>query len=238
MADEILNPMKLYIQAGNLPDGMISNESFAEAVRAALVRYSDDSSREVFGGIAGEGGSVFDLSDSGLTGWDEEASAVTRVDHPWVIGEDNKLDFDSWEVVQDPTAGKSLHLIQGAAEVGSIIRVGYTVEWAEGTVPARHIPPVAKLAAANVARMLGARTAQSGESIISADSFHSTSTSQQWMNLAKAFEGQYEEGIGLGSDSGGGSGCGSGGTVKPAGVVWPMSTDGDVHNGLGSLTHD
>ncbi len=203
MAEEILTPAKFYVQADNSPSDFLSPESLTQAVAAALVRYGMDDPNETLGQFPGAGSSHYDLSDQVLPGWVEAESSVTMVDYPYSLGGSNILDDSRWAVIEAPGTGKTLCFLDGTPQASESIVVKYSIPWTEDAVPARHIPPVAKLAAANMARMMAARRAQAGESTLSADTFGRPSDSQIWLSLAKSLERQYEEETGLvGADDG------------------------------------
>lgn len=224
MASEILTPMKLYLQSGNGLESLSGmTDGLTQAVASALRRYGQDVPRIAQAVMTGDGESIYDLSAQVAT-WEEGASSIVRVDYPWVVGEDTQLRFDEWEVIDNPGIGESLHLIHHDPASTEYIRIRFSVAWTEATVPAKHIDAVAKLAAAGACRMMAARTLQAGESTYSVDRFHAPTASQNWLTLAKMYEGQYEEAIGLGSDGdlGSGGGGSGGSSTRAACCVFPV----------------
>jgi len=226
MTDEIRTPSLLYVQTLNLSDGFLSTENIDECILSALRRYSSDLPKDIFGIIDGDGTSVYDVSAASIVGWVENDSFISRVFAPWSLDNANEIENNKWSTEEDPTTGKNIVLKEIAPAVGDSIRIQFSGEWAENTVPARHISSVAKLAAASMCRMLASRAAQQGESTIGADTFSSTTEAEQWRSLARDFESQYKAGIGLGSDSGT--------DVEGASVEFQL--DPDSNQGLGKLS--
>jgi hypothetical protein len=191
MANEVSTPAQLYIQAANLPTNWLPSGNITEAVAAAMARYDQDSPRVKYDEISGDGGQDYDLS-AVAGSWDEDSSQVLGVDYPWSLGTDNELDWDDWEVWEDPTNGATLYFQNHTPAATESFRLQYTIAWTEGTVPSKHLRAVAKLAASEMARMIAARRAQTSESTINADIVTGQSETQQWLTLAKALLADYE----------------------------------------------
>lgn len=229
MADEILTPAVAMISGGNFPTagtGFLPTGSRTIAVADALARFSKDKPNVAFGAVAGNGTELIDLSTAFAT-WVEAFSVVTAVDSPWIIGEDNQLDFEDWLVVDHPTTGKTLWLKDRAPPATETVRVAYTVLWTEATVPEIYLYSVARLAAAGMARMVAARMAQSNESTISVDTFRTGTAAGDWLRIAKDLEAQYAAEVGVGSPADKDAG--------PAAACIVMSFDADTGHGYGKL---
>lgn len=233
MANEILTPAGYYVQASNLPTGWLSPDSQSRAVADALLRFGRDFPRRVVGEFAGNATELYDLSTLSLTGWTEGISTVSLVEYPLTDGIDKRLDASAWDVYDDLTLGSVLRFAEYEPASTETIRIIYSVAWTESTVPANRIGPVAKLAAANMARMVAARFAQEGESTVTADVFNRSSASDRMLALARHLESQYEEEMGLSAGEEG-QGAGAAGVAPACSFTNLEPTTG---HGYGRLTH-
>lgn len=205
MADEINAPAFQFISGGNLPTGSTEAEKFlpaanrTTAVADALSRMDRDRPRAVTYVFNGAGSGAFDLS--GATSYVDAESSVLAVHYPWVMGEDRLLDFDDWDVLQNGVALDTLYLYDREPAAGEQVLVEFTAPWTEATVPASLKYKVAKLAAANMCRMIAARMAQSNDNSINVDTFGRNTAAGDWLRMAKDFEAQYSEALGLSKTS-------------------------------------
>lgn len=202
MANEILTPAMQFISGANLPTGFIDSSHQATAVAAALERLNGGRPRILWNTLTGAGASTFDLST--LTGYTDRVSVVQAVFYPWVLGneDDSEIDLDYWSVIQDPTTGDTLYLRQRTPASPEKVLVQYTTTWTEATVPVLLVYKVAKLAAANLCRMIAAKMAQSNDSTISVDTFGRNTAASDWLRMAKDFESEYERAMGASADDG------------------------------------
>jgi hypothetical protein len=206
MADEIRTPALHFISGANLPTGVTEAEQFLPssaqqtAVAEALSRLDRDRARVLVSEVAGSGQTTVDLST--VTGWIEGASDLLEVDYPFTFGEQHTLDFASWDVLTHSVNGDTLCLFESQTiGAGESAQLKFSVPWTEATVPATLKYKVAKLAAANMARMIAARMAQSHESTIQVDTFGRNVAAGDWDRIAKALEKEYRESMGLDKDS-------------------------------------
>lgn len=212
MANEILTPAYQMVSGANLPTeggGFLPAVNQATAVASALQRFDRDKARTLNEAVTGDGTAIYDLSASLSAAWDEDSSAVVLVDYPYTLGDDNIVTTEKWKVVDAPTTGKTLYFTESTPAATETIRVEFSSPWTEATVPSAYRYSVAKLAAANMARMIGARMAQSNDSTIAADTFSNNSAARDWTNIAKEYESQYVNELGLGKDSTVKAACGS-----------------------------
>lgn len=206
MANEILTPALQFISGVNLPttgDGFLPTVNQQTAVAAALERLDGGRPRVVWSAITAPGATAtFDLS--ALTGWVDTISEVRAVYWPWVLGneDDSVLPREQWAIIQDPTNLDTLMLRECTPASGEKILVEYTILWTEATVPSTLKYKVAKLAAANMCRMIAARMAQQNESTIQVDTFRGNTASGDWLRMAKEFEAEYERAMGGAADDG------------------------------------
>ena len=205
MANEILTPAWHYISGANLPTGVTEAEQFlpasaqATAVADALSRLGQDVPRLLRVTFPGAGAASCDLST--LAGYVEGVSVVTEVSYPWVLGQDNRLEYSSWDVLIDPVNGESLYLYGRVVATGSDCLVTFTAPWTEAAVPSHIKYKIAKLAAANMARMVAARMAQSHDSTINVDTFGRNAAAGDWARIAKDLEAEYRSGLGIGNEA-------------------------------------
>jgi hypothetical protein len=233
MADEILTPATRYAQTSNLPAGWYTLADMQEAVAAALQRFTDDRPRIAVDGFVGDGTDVYDLSTKVAGGsWDEDTSRVVDVAYPFSAADENLLESEEWHVVELPTVGKSLHIKSGAPAATDYVRVRFTASWTEAAVPARFRSAVAMLAAAAYLRMIAARYAQSGESLLGADAFNRGGAAQTMRSLARDYEDKYAA---LVVGATGASGDGAAGAAALAPSVVFVSAPLDGQRGAGPL---
>lgn len=201
MADEIKTPALHFISYGtNTMTDLLPAAAITSAVADALLTLDHDKPRLASVLVAGAGLSYSDLSAS-AAGWVEGVSELLQVDNPYVLGEENPVEFEDWEIVVDPTTGENL-VLQGGRTIasGTSARLIFTVQYTEATVPATLKYKVAKLAAANMARMIGARMAQSNDNTIAVDTFGRNIAAGDWARIAKDLTQEYRESMGLGKD--------------------------------------
>lgn len=203
MADEIRTPALHFISGANLPtdgEGFLPTVNQATAVAEALSRLDRDRPRVLYAEVSGTGASTVDLST--VTGWQEGLSDLQAVDYPHTFGELHPLDFESWDVLTHSTNGDTLCLFESQViATGESAQLKFTSPWTEATVPATLKYKVAKLAAANMARMIAARMAQSHDSTIQVDTFGRNIAAGDWDRIAKALEKEYRESMGIDKDS-------------------------------------
>lgn len=202
MANEILTPALQFISGGNLPTNFLDSAHQATAVAAALERLDGGRPRVKWATLAGTGISTFDLSD--LSGYVDTVSVVQAVFYPWVLGNEqtSEIDLDEWSVIQDPTDLDTLYLDGRTPNASEVMLVQYTILWTEAAIPALLKYKVAKLAAANMCRIIAGRLAQSNESSIQADTFRGPTAAGDWLRMAKAFEDEYARSMGGSADDG------------------------------------
>jgi hypothetical protein len=201
MADEIKTPALHFISYGsNTVTDLLPAAAMTSAVTDALLTLDRDRPRTANVLVAGAGLSYVDLS-SGAAGWVEGVSDVLEVHNPYVLGEEHEVDFEDWEVLADPTMGDTLLLREGRTiAAGTSARLVFTIQYTEATVPAILKYKVAKLAAANMARMIGARMAQSADNTIAVDTFGRNISAGDWARIAKDLTQEYRDAMGLGKD--------------------------------------
>lgn len=202
MASEILTPALHLISGANLVAlgaDFLPSANQATAVAAALERLDGDRPRIVTYAFTGAGSQAFDLS--GATGWLDGVSQIQSVHCPWVLGTDSEMDLDDWDVLQDPVNLDTLYLYTARPSASEQVLIYYSVPWTEGTVPTLLKYKVAKLAAANMARMMAARFAQGADGTINVDTFSRNSAAGDWTRLAKDLESEYEKAIGTSSEA-------------------------------------
>lgn len=176
--------------------GKLSNpEDFDRNIGAALNRYSAHRPYVLVADVTGNNGHDYSLP----TGWSEGFSIVKAVEYPVGNVPADYIDSDEIEIYQSP-AGKKLRLKADAPSVSETFRVSYTALRTYETVAASDIDAFVWLSAALCLEELATAFAQSGDSLIAADSVDYRDKTQRFASRAKRLMQLYKEQMGLKDD--------------------------------------
>jgi len=182
---------------------------YAAAVTEALKRYSKHRPRIICEDLTGNGSHDLALP----AGWTEGISAIVSVEYPVGTFPETLLESNDWAEYLTPE-GKKLRLADYAPSAVETVRVLYQTLHSEVTLPATDVEAVANLGASICLRLLAALYGQTSDPTIGADVVNYRSKADEFRRLADAFEAQYNEHLGIGSQA---PVTGAMSTVKPAG---------------------
>jgi len=170
------------------------------AVNAAMKRHSKHKPRKVVEDISGDGG--FDYAVSSFASWSDGFSVIKEVEYP-VDDTDETPDIlqdDEWMLYEKP-AGDCLRFKENRPTASEEFRVTYTAlhtcSDSACTVKTFDEEAVQALCAAHFCDMLSTYYAQTGDSIINADSVDHKSRSRDYAARAKTYRKTYFDHLGI-----------------------------------------
>lgn len=176
--------------------GKLANpEDFDRNIGAALNRYSVHRPSVLVADIAGNGGHDYSLP----SGWSEGFSLIKAVEYPAGNVPADYVDNDEYEIYQSPTARK-LRFKADAPSAAETFRVSYTALRSYATIAAADIDAFVCLCAAFCCEELATAFAQSGDSLVAADSVDYRDKTQRFASRAKRLMQLYKEHLGLKDD--------------------------------------
>jgi len=174
----------------------------AAAVTEAVRRYSLVVPRETVASLVGDGVAYrFALP----TGYEDGLSSLLAIEHPTGSQVPTLLSGEDYDVRLDPVSGVKMiwfgSLVLGAAETAYVYYTArHTVnDMGQDTVMVAHREPVACLAAAICLRQLAAYYAQASDATLAVDSINHRDKTAQYLTLAREYERQFREGVGVGN---------------------------------------
>ncbi|MBI3127902.1 MAG: hypothetical protein HYZ11_09885 [Candidatus Tectomicrobia bacterium] len=188
-----IDAAKALLQAGSLPAEFAPAEAdWADFVRAALARYSQDRPRRAHADYAGDG-AAYDFTLP--AGWDRALSVVEAVEYPHGRREPVYLQRRDWTLYAPGTSAEKLRLLRHTPGAGETARLFYTLphmaDAVSSTVPANDERAVAWLAAAEGCHVLARRFAQTAAPTLSADAVDHQSKAAEYTKLARELERRY-----------------------------------------------
>lgn len=165
---------------------------FENNIAAAIQQYSKHRPRFVCADIPGQDGPDIPLPADFTGGF----STVSGIEYPIGTVPETILDREDWRFYRTPTdTFIRFDDIQPAAD--EAVRLLYTAQHSEETIPAADLDAVANLAASYCCRQLAAAFAQTGDPSIQADSVNYRSKSSEFTALAKQLEGLFKSYLGI-----------------------------------------
>lgn len=176
-------------------DQVLSLDSIALAITAAVQRYSGDAPRQMLVDQEAVDGSQQPLP----AGWLVDVSVLTGVEYPVDASPQSSLDASAYKLRQTPT-GPVLQLTADLT-AGEIFRIGYTadhvVDNEADTVPVKHRHAVSCLAAANLCGQLASFYATESMPAISADVTDHIGKTERFRARKRDLEAEYIRALGL-----------------------------------------
>ncbi len=195
---------QLDIELSGLADADFASADRNAQIKSAVEQYSRDRPRIVTADITGDAGRYYLLS--GLTGWDNDFSAIQSIE--WeasAVSADELpeyLEDEAWSIYDDGTY-KYL-LFASTLLTGEKARVTFSAPYAwtavddpVTTVPSIDFYAICKLAAALCCYARAAGLARLGSSGIGADLVDYNAKVGLYTSAGKTLEGQYKRAIGL-----------------------------------------
>lgn len=173
----------------------VSAEQLADAVQAAVLRYSKDRPRQVIDEITAPGGQVLPLP----SGWVADFSLLQAIEHPVSAYPPSMMDKDAFTVRNTP-AGQQLISSQ-AFTAGDLIWLHFTephtLSEVRNSIPEGDREAVCCLAAASLCEQLASLYAGDSDSTIMADSVDHQNKSTLFAARAKSLRQRYMNELGV-----------------------------------------
>lgn len=171
-----------------------------KAIGKAMDAHSKYRPRRLVADVTGSG--AFDYAITGLTGWQDNFSAILQVEYPVDDTDETAeiLDPETYCIYEKP-AGKYLRFLEDKPTALEKARVTYTARHtctgSACTVDAGDTEAVQSLAAHFLCRMLAAAHALDQDATISADVVNHSGRRKEYEALARSYKGEYYEHMGI-----------------------------------------
>ncbi len=174
---------------------LVIPDDYNDKVAAALNIYSKHRPDMAVEDITGDAGHDYDLPDA----WIEGFSTIQSIEYPVDEVPATLLDEDEWEIYQTAD-GKVIRLLNDAPGATETFYVKFTILRTATTILAADEDAFCHLAAALCLEELANAFAQSGDSIINADSVNYRTKSSEFAARAKRMLTVYKEYLGIKED--------------------------------------
>jgi len=214
--------------------GFVSDGEVGSAQNTALATYNRHRPRVVSTSTAGDGGFDYALPAS----WSSGLSAIIDIEYPSGDQDPTILDRNGYRLYHNGVVER-LRFLEDSPTAAEAFIVRYTASHAIGagdneagtTIPACDVRAFAQLVASICLRQLAARSAQSRDSTIDADSVDYGDGARTYNTLADELARSYREHVGVSDDEGEG-GVRAAVTFKDLDSSFPWGEDRLFHGRL------
>jgi hypothetical protein len=174
--------------------GEITPDDYEAAAVEALKCYSRHRPRHLVEDLPGTGANDLALPAD----WAEGTSTVVSVEYPVGRIPESLIDARDYRLYRAP-AGLKLRLLTVAPAAPETVRLLYTTQHTEASIPVGDEEAVANLAAAVCLRQLAARYGQTSDPTIGADVVNYRSKADEFRRLAQAYDEAANAHLGIGT---------------------------------------
>lgn len=191
-------------------DQVISAGQYAQALDAAVLRYSGDRPRQLVEDLTSAGGRRLALP----TAWENGRSRTISLEYPVGLQPASYIESGTWTLYQGVSQAEiELPLSLSAGELVRLTyTVGHVLSSSTNTIPSSDHRAVAALAASDLCGQLARYYGQESESSISADAVDRRSKADTWRAFERDLRQQYFSQLGITERAGRASGV----VVAPA----------------------
>ncbi len=184
--------------------GKLASAAIDGCIREALTgRYSQARPLQKVVDFTGDGVNYqWEINSTNLPGWVHNFSVVTQVEYPAGDRDPSILEKDDWWIYRVSSSSLLLRLSSFVPAPGQLVRVSYTVPYAEdgGDVPDADFYGVVNLAASLAASRLHALYNQLGDSSVGADAVDYHNKAAQYRLLSQDLDKSFQAAFGMDKD--------------------------------------